>query len=340
MSTGGSRRRLLAAGLAGCGLALAGGRRAQARQTQARQPQARQTVTLVVGAAAGSGADQHARAFVPFLERHLPHANLTVENLPGEAGLAALRRLADAQGDGSVLGWVATPALPARAVDTVGAGALLKRLVLVGAMQQEPLVFTAAPPDAPASIGAVLRRTVADGAARALGTPPAGSPAHLTALQLQAQAGMRLNIVAFPSAAAARQAALDGTLGAAVLGLGDVLAALRVDELAGFALAAPGQDMAEPGGMPPVVHAPGLALSAAVHRGLAVPASAGAALVERLQAALRAVVADPECHDQAAADGFLPRYLDGPDWRALASGQRAALARLWLATPWRGTGIG
>ena len=51
------------------------------------------TITLLVGAKAGSPVDALARAFVPFLARHLPDADIAVSNVPGGAGLAALQAL-------------------------------------------------------------------------------------------------------------------------------------------------------------------------------------------------------------------------------------------------------
>src|SRR5262249_35083336 len=111
------RRRLF---LAGAGsLALPSGARAT------------DTATILVGAKPGSPVDGLARAFVPFLVRHLPGINFTIANLSGDAGLAALQALAQAEPTGATLAWVATPTLPARMVDRA-AGDLLQRVTLVG----------------------------------------------------------------------------------------------------------------------------------------------------------------------------------------------------------------
>ena len=94
---------------------------------------AAETLTMLVGAASGSPVDEVVRAFVPFLARHLASIDLAVRNLPGGAGMAAANALVGAPADGSVLGWVATPTLPARSVDR-GAEDLLRRIVLLGAV--------------------------------------------------------------------------------------------------------------------------------------------------------------------------------------------------------------
>lgn len=314
------RRRLLLGG----GLALAGGRLVQGRAAWAGQ-----TLRLVVGAAEGGAADVRARAFAPFLERHLPHTRLRVENHPGGAGLAALQAVADAA-PGSALAWIGTPSLPARSIDCAGVAPVARRLLLVGAVQQEKVVLLA-PAGEAATLPGIVRRCAADGAAQALGTPAPGSAPHLAALQLQASSGTRLNIVAFPSAAAARQAVLAGNLAAAVLSLGEARGATPDDAMAVVELAS-----VEPGW-----HERGeLALAGLIHRGVAVHGRTEPAAIARLRAALAELVGDPEFLDQAASDGFAAQFLDGPAWTARTEAAQVALARLWLATPWRGLGIG
>ena len=90
------------------------------------------TITLLVGAKEGSPTDALARAFAPFLARHMPIGGITVSNVHGGAGLAAFQALAEAEPTGATLGWVATPSLPARMVDR-GVDDLLRRITLLGA---------------------------------------------------------------------------------------------------------------------------------------------------------------------------------------------------------------
>jgi tripartite-type tricarboxylate transporter receptor subunit TctC len=97
-------------------------------------------LTLLIGASRETAADRVARSFAPFLARQLPATGIALRNLPGEAGLTGFRALADAAPNGDIVGWVATPVLPARLVDR-DAGALLPRLRLLGAVQREPIVF-------------------------------------------------------------------------------------------------------------------------------------------------------------------------------------------------------
>jgi tripartite-type tricarboxylate transporter receptor subunit TctC len=319
-------RRALLAGAAG----LAASRAARAAGSAIK-------LVLVVGARPGSNSDQVARAFAPFLERHLPGAAIAIRNIPGEAGLTAYRALAEAAPGGAILGWAATPALPARIVDHADTS-LMARLRLIGAVQKEPIAFVS-PASSPISTARdLIDRSAAERDAVPLGTPPAGSSPHLAALRLQAVAGTRLNVVAFPSSAAARQAVLAGNVAAASLGLGDAIGGLRDGKLVGLGLASKARSEAFPD--LPSLHDIGLPVSMTIRRGLAAPAALPPEAAARFAGAMRAVVADPEFAAQADQSGFFVDWLDGPGWTLAASAEQDDLTTLWASDPWLPTGAG
>src|SRR5262245_27822994 len=63
------------------------------------------TVTLIVSAAPGGGADLYARAFAKYFSRHLPgQPNVVITNLPGAGGLTAAVQLQSNEArDGTVV---------------------------------------------------------------------------------------------------------------------------------------------------------------------------------------------------------------------------------------------
>jgi len=302
-----------------------------------RPARADPALVLIVGAPPGANTDLLARSFAPFLERHLPGRRVDIHNIPGEGGLLAYRTLAETRPDGGVLGWVATPSLPARAVDHADRS-LLTRLRLLGAVQREPVVFVCPTSSPIVSSQELIRRSSARHDAVPLGTPPAGSPGHLAALELQVAAGTPLNIVAFPSAAAARQAVLAGNLAAAAIGLGEVMGDLRDGRLAGLGVASAAAGDAA-AGLAPLQEA-GPSASVTIRRGLAGPAGLTADAVAILVPALRAIVADPDFAEQADQGGFAVDWQDGPAWSLIATEERATLLKLWRANPWLVTGTG
>ena len=303
----------------------------------ARQARAGENLVLLVGARPGSGTDVLARSFAPFLARHMPFTDIDVRNVEGSAGLVATRALAEASPTGAILGWVATPTLPARMVDR-GGDDLMQRIVLLGAVQKEPVCIVSPAATPLGSVQDIVERSADDAGAVPLGTPPPGSPPHLAALRLQSIAGTRLNIVAFPSAEAARQAAVAGNVAAAALSLSNAIGELREGRLVGLGIAAKNRADVFPD-MPPLRDS-GLDLSAVIFRGLAAPAGLPEAMAERLRTAMQAAVADPEFHEQADSVGFIPSWIDGPTWTARAEVERAELARLWATEPWLQEGAG
>jgi tripartite-type tricarboxylate transporter receptor subunit TctC len=283
---------------------------------------------LLAPGAGGSMNDAEARAFVPFLERHLPPADVTIVNLPGQGGLACYRALADAPADGATLGWAATPNLPARCIDGP-APELLGRLKLIGALQSEPIVLVA--PSGGAGDVAAFRHLASAG--EPFGTALAGSPSHLAALRLQELIGIRLNLVVFPSPAAARQAVVAGNVASATLALGEAVVPLREGRIEGIGLAAE-RRLAEFPDLP-TLSAGGLPLVATILRGIAAPAGMATADITRLAASLRAVTEDPEFAAQATTHGFESVWLDGTAWTERTELERQALTQLWQRAPWR-----
>lgn len=300
------RRALLGAALAAPAV-LAAGSRAGAGTV----------IRLIVGATAGSGADLLARAFVPFLERHLAHGRVELTNRMGEGGMTAYRTVADASEAGATLGWFATPSLIARRFDHPDAVPLLASLQLLGAVQVEPICLLR---DADArfdTVNELVYRAAVNTEAQPLATPPSGTPGHLAALQLQADYGSALNITPFPSAAAARQATIDGTTAGAVLGLSDVADALRTNQL---------------------VRLDNSPMS--IRRGLAAPSGLPEPAANRLATALQAIAVDPEFASQGADLGFTASWQSGPGWSEAADLDKALLSKLWLASPWSSPSAG
>jgi tripartite-type tricarboxylate transporter receptor subunit TctC len=286
---------------------------------------------MLTAAPTGTSGNEIARSFARHYERFLNGPEIQVKNVPGDGGRTALMALADAPPTGGTVGWVLTPVLPARAVDRGDTGLPL-RLALLGSVLGEPIAFVASPADPLDSVRDLIERANQDTGALPMGTPPAGSPSHLAVLRLQVMTQTRLNIIPFPSAAAARQALLGGNVTVAALGLSDVIVALRDEKLVGLGIAAHHRS----GILPdmPILSEAGVPLAAWIHRGLAVPVDSPAAVTEPLIAALRAVADDPAFRKEAENLGLLGDWSDGANWRARMERESAELAALWASDPW------
>lgn len=284
-------------------------------------------ITLVTGGAVDSPADIAARSFAPFLERHLPRHRVVVENRPGAAGVTAYRHIAGAAADGSVLGWISTPALPARCVE-LGDRSLMQRLVLLGTVAKEPIAIVAASSSRLRTMADLLR--VAHSVPVAVTAP--GSPAFLTALRLQQVSGVVFDLLSFPTGSAVRQAAAAGNVAAGILPLGEAAAGMREEQLTPLGVASL---KAEAFPEWPTLVDQGIHLSAWIHRGLAAPGGLPHARMTRLSAALRSAIADPEFQAQSDRDGIMPSHIPGAEWMRRVEVEAAEIGRLWNSQPWR-----
>ncbi|MCS6931447.1 MAG: tripartite tricarboxylate transporter substrate-binding protein [Acetobacteraceae bacterium] len=308
------RRRILAAG---GGALLVGALAAPALAA----PQ-RRTLTLLVGAPAGSPTDLRARSLVPFLERHLTRHTIVVGNLPGTGGLEAARQVAGAGGASSMLGIVSTPALLARCIQDADPD-LPDRLAWFGPLLVEPLLLVAGPD------GQGLRLVANGRDGRVVGCGPAGSGSHLAAIRLAAALpGVR--VLPFASSAAAQRAAAAGHIAAALLPAPDLRRAITVGGVLPVAVAAASRLSWLPA--VPTLAERGLPLVAAVERGLVAPAGLSAA--SRLAAAILNLRADPEFVAWTEELGARPGEGDPAAWATRLAEERRELAAQWSRMPW------
>ena len=321
----GVRRRGVLAGLS----ALATLAPAPVRAIQSVRP--KHHVTMLLGVRPGVGSDKTAQAFANFLAPHLPGIDLLLTNMPGDAGRTMLAALGNAPPNGTVVGWVVTPTLPARMIDRAEP-TLGQRIQLLGQVEREPVAFVSPTSDPANTIQDIIQRASADADAVPLGTPAAGSPPHLAALRLQVLAQTQLNIVTFPSASAARQAVLAGNISAAALGLSDVIGDIKAGNLSAVGIAARRRF----GLLPdiPVLDEGGIPLSAFIRRGIAVPVGTPPDFIAMLTDAMRLAARDDNFREQAEANGYYATWAEGSDWLVQMQTEQAALTKLWETNPW------
>jgi tripartite-type tricarboxylate transporter receptor subunit TctC len=320
----GLRRREVLAGLSALALAPAA-----SRAVQPARP--KRHITMLLGFSEGAGIAKAARTFLEFLAPHLPGTEIALTHMPGDAGRTMLAALGDATPNGSIIGWVVTPTLPARVIDHEEPS-LGQRIQLLGQVEREPIAFVSPSSDPANAIQDIIQRASDDADAVPLGTPPAGSPPHLAALRLQVLAQTQLNIVTFPSAAAARHAVLAGNVSAAALGLSEAIGDIRDGDLTAIGIAARRRFGLLPDA--PVLDEGGIPLSAFIRRGIAVPVGTPPDLIAMLTEGMRAAAQEDGFREQAEANGYYAAWADGPAWLAQMQTEQAALTKLWETNPW------
>lgn len=280
-------------------------------------------VELLVPGPPDSHTARWARGIAPFLERAWPRQPVTLRRVAERGGLAVAAELA-AAGERRVVGVLTTPSLLSRAIEAE-APSPLGRIAPLAALVEEPVLLVAAP-GAAADLDAL--RAAPPG--MAIGSPPAGTGAHLTALRL----GDRLErpVLVFPSAAAARQAAMAGHVAAATLTLPDAVQSLREERLSAIGLAAARRSALLPD--LPTLRESGLELLGATRRGFALSPQADPAWRGKLLAGLERLGADPDLAAHGAENGQLPRFLGPEAWGSLLARQDQELRRRWQDAPW------
>jgi tripartite-type tricarboxylate transporter receptor subunit TctC len=284
----------------------------------------REPVALLVPGAPGSVADRWARGVVPFLERAWPRQPIALQNRPGRGGLDALAELAATPPGGKAIGVLTAPLLLARAIEKDEASPL-DRIAPLAALVEEPVLLVAAP-------GTVrdVEALRASPPGTAFATPPPGTGAHLAGLRLAERAG--LSLLAFPSAAAARQAAASGHVAAATLTLPDAIGFLRDNRLAALGVASPRRSALLP--ELPTLREAGLELLGATRRGFALPQGAPAPWRDWLLGGLESLASDPDLATHGAEAGQVVRLLGPTAWAGLMRRQDEALRRRWREEPW------
>lgn len=303
-------------GLLGASAGLAAPSLAGARPTR--------SVELLVGAQPGSPPDLWARGVAPFLERHLPRLSVAVRNGPGRSGLDAVAQLAATPPESKTLGVLTSPTLLVRAIEA-GEPSPVTLIHPLAALVEEPVVVVTGSlgPDDFAALRALGDRGL-------IGTPPSGSAAHVAALRFDGR--LDLPRLAFPSASAARQAALSGNVAAAVLGMAEAISSLREGRLRALGIAASRRSSLFP--EVPTLRESGVDVVAVTFRGFAVSREAPAAWRTSALAALEAVASDPDFVTQCGDRGQASRLI-GPDaWENLLGRVDAELRQRWREDPW------
>jgi tripartite-type tricarboxylate transporter receptor subunit TctC len=283
-------------------------------------------IRLLVGYAAGGGADILARLLVPSLSVQLGQT-IVVDNRPGAGGTIASALLAKSSADGLTLyysdaGFVTAPAIyDSLPYDAVGAFAPVANIAAL------PLAYSVHPSVAATTPGELLALLKANPGKFSYGTPGIGTLHHLSAELIKKQTGIQMEHVPYKGAAPALVDLMSGQILIAVTsstaalaqsasGKVRVIGLTRSERIPAFPNVA---TMSE--GLPGFVATNDLFILA--------PAGTPPAVIARLADAIRVVLTRKELQDAYLAQGAIAEW-GGPQelstrisrdiarWRALA----------------------
>jgi tripartite-type tricarboxylate transporter receptor subunit TctC len=288
-------------------------------------------ITMIVAFPPGGGTDVAARTLARFMSATLGQP-IVVNNRAGAGGEIGFAELARARPDGYTIGFINTPN-----VVTIP----IERRVRYRLEDFAPIANVVDDPGAFFVLDGSPFRTLADLVAHArakpedvtYGTSGIGSDDHLAALAFERLAGVRLTHVPFAGAAAVRNALLGRQITIASLNMGEGIADLRTGTAR--ALGQMAERRWEEAPETPTFREQGFDVVEGSMRGVAAPAGVPREVLDRLVAAVRQAIENPEFR-QLAAQQALPLRLLAPDaYRAELFALRTRLQQLWTAHAWR-----
>jgi tripartite-type tricarboxylate transporter receptor subunit TctC len=286
---------------------------------------------MIVAFPPGGGTDVAARTLARFLERELGQS-VVVLNRGGAGGEIGWAELARARPDGYTIGFINTPNLLTIPIERQ-ARFKLEDFAPVANVVDDPGGFFVPPDSRFRSLGDLVTYARAHPGEVTYGTTGIGSDDHLATLAFQRLAGVELNHVPFSGAAQVRNAILGKQIDIAAMNMGEGLADMRQGQLRPLGQMAENRWDQTP--EVPTFREQGFDVVQGSMRGLAAPAGVPAEVQERLAAAVRRVMQDPEFRRLAEQQGLPLRYLGPDDYRRELARMRDDYQQLWAAHPWK-----
>jgi tripartite-type tricarboxylate transporter receptor subunit TctC len=310
------------AAMAGAAIAAFAGAAPAAAQAYPSRP-----ITIIVPFAAGGPTDVLSRVLGERIRAALGQPVL-IENVTGAGGSIGVGRVVSAAPDGYTVSighfgtHVANAAIYPLKYD------LLNDLDPVVRLPSNPMIVITRKNFPAASLKELVDRLKAAPGKIAAGTAGAGSGSHIASLLLQSLTGVQLSFVPYRGTGPALQDLVAGQIDMIVDQASNCLPQVRQGTIKAFAVTA-SERLASAADIPTTAEAglPGLQME--VWSGMWVPHGTPRPIVEKLNAAVVAALAEPAVREKLAAVG-----LDGPPRdqmtpEALGAFQRAEAAKWW-----------
>jgi tripartite-type tricarboxylate transporter receptor subunit TctC len=285
-------------------------------------------IEIIVGFQAGSGPDILARRIAPVLAKLLgPKASFVVNNRTGAAGEIALTALSRAEPNGYTIGGLSTPSfiiVPLIKKPQYDPAAIVPLARVV----DDPTLVVAGGASPVKDLQELVARVKAHPGTVAMGHNGVGTNGHLAALAIERAAGAGLNDIPFKGTSESRTALLGGHVDIVGMSVSEfVMDREAVGLFKGLAQLNPVRAPALP--EVPTARELGFDIVISSERGFAAPRGLPPEIAQRLAAAFRLAVDDPEFLRGSNRDELALSYLSGPDWAASMAERRARYEAIW-----------
>lgn len=288
-------------------------------------------VNMIVAFPPGGGTDVAARTLARFMERGLGQP-VVVMNRGGAGGEIGWAELARARPDGYTIGFINTPNLLTIPIER-RARYKLEDFAPIANIVDDPGGFFVPTDSRFRSLADVVAYAKANPGAGTYGTTGIGSDDHLATLAFQRLAGIELTHVPFSGASQVRNAILGKQIDIAAMNIGEGLADMQQGQLR--ALGQMAEKRWDQAAEVPTFREQGFDVVQGSMRGLAAPAGVPREVLDRLVAAVRQALDDPEFRRLAGQQALPLRFLDADTFSAELAAMRKGYEELWAVHPWR-----
>lgn len=281
---------------------------------------------LVVPFTPGTGIDLIARQIGPHLSRRLGRP-VVVENKAGASGNIGTQEVVRAAPDGSTLLVSVNTLVMNRALYPNAGFDPLKDLAPVSLTSWGQLLLVASAKSGISSAGELVSRAKAKPGALNYGSPGAGTPHHLAMELVKNVTGISVTHVPYRGTGPALTDLIAGTVDAMFLPIHVALQHVRAGSLRALAISSDKPHPLLPD-VPPL-RSLGLGdLEVEMWYGVLAPAATPRAVIERINAELKDILAMPEVRTAFQTQGMVPAHSSPAEFQALLARDAERWARL------------
>jgi tripartite-type tricarboxylate transporter receptor subunit TctC len=262
-------------------------------------------ITLIVPYAAGGGNDVMARIVAERMSRTLGQ-QIVIENKGGAGGSIATRQIAKAAPDGYTLGLggTGTHAINPTLYPNVGYDPR-KDFAAVGLIASSALVVLVNNAVEAKSIGDLIALAKREAGKLNYASAGVGSGIHLGAELFATMAGIKLTHIPYKGSSPALTDLLGGHVAIYFSSLPPAISLVRDGKVRALAVTGPKRAQSFPD-LPTVAEVALPGYEAVLHYGIVAPAGTPRPIIDKLNAALNAALAEPDVRAKIIADGAEP----------------------------------
>ncbi|MEZ5590012.1 MAG: tripartite tricarboxylate transporter substrate binding protein [Gammaproteobacteria bacterium] len=290
-------------------------------------------ISMIVAAAPGGGTDIMARTMVPFMEKYLNGATISVINKPGAGTEIGATALAKAKPDGYTIGMTNLPHMIAIPIERKAAFHMLESFEPLANLVTDAAAFNVSENSPFATLDDLATYARENPGKLTVGTSGIGGDDHLAMLMFEKVAGIKMTHVPFASGAPVRAALMGGHIDVGAFNISEAIDFVKEGKLRTLGIM--DNKRWEQAPDVPTFKEQGYDVIIAAHRGMAAPKGVPADRLELLRMSIEKTMADPEFQAKAAEQKLPLNYLPHDEYLVLLQNMDKSMRTLWDEDPWK-----